>query len=244
MLGQTMPQLLIGNAASTKLEIVPVDAAHRAELPASLDGVFSKLPQGSFLLKNHTAQAINAVVTTWDYTDSKGVPRQLRLNCDAYLFAPLNPIVEANGVTLITPNDCTGQTLFARLETGGILGGSPLEPRTPLSTETIHVYIDSVIFDNGDIWGPDNFHYSSVIQERHAAVERLVSELTAAKAAGEDLHSALARIRSDAEGKKDSSSSRRAYYAHLLQGSPNAEGTLQQLKAQAPLPDFRHIGEL
>jgi hypothetical protein len=247
MLGQTMPQLVIGNAASTKLEMVPVDAAHRTQLPASLDGVFGKLPQGSFLLKNHTAQAITAVVTTWDYIDSKGVPKQLRLNCDAYLLAPLDPIVKANDATLINPYECTGQALFSQMESGSLLRGiQPLAPgSTTLSTDkTIHVYLDSVIFENGDIWGPDNLHYSRLIQERHSAVEQFAGELTASKSGGEETQSALARIRADAERQSDASSRRRAYYARLLQLSPNPDVTLQQLRTQTPLPEFRHIGEL
>jgi hypothetical protein len=111
----------------------------------------------------------------------------------------------------------------------------------------MHLYVDSVIFEDGQIWGPDKFQYYAQIQDRYLAVKNFVAEVAAGRSAGEDMPALLARIRKDAESKTDTptsrASSRRAYYASLLQGSPNPEVMLRQLQAQTPPPTFRHIGE-
>jgi hypothetical protein len=110
----------------------------------------------------------------------------------------------------------------------------------------MHLYIDSVIFEDGLILGPDKSRYYLQIQERYSVVQEFVAEVNTAKNSGEDIHAVAERIRKDAEGKRDTasskSSSRRAYYAGLLQRSPNAEGAFRQLEQQVKPPSFQHTG--
>lgn len=242
-----VPLIQVDNKPDARIEIVPIDDAHRSAMPASL-GDASALPPGSFILVNRTATPITAVVVRWTYSDSSGALRQHRLNCDAYLLPPLRPIVKANDLSLITPNGCTAQELFPSLTTGGLLG-SPLKALaqgrdSPDPRATMHVYVDSVFFEDGQICGPDKLDYSTEIGIRFAAVMQFVSEVTTARSAGESMPSLLARIHSNAQGTPGKASWLRAYYAGLLQRSPNPEGTLQQLKAQTPPPTFRHMGGL
>lgn len=237
----------VDNKPSDKIDIIPIDDAHRSRVPPSLADL-AGLPAGSFILANRTATSITAVVVRWTYTDLKGNLQQSRINCDAYVFAPLEPIVNPNDVSLITPHGCVRQDVFPRLTAGGTIG-SPLHQSTQTHPPadphaTVHLYVDSVVFEDGRIWGPDKLDYTSEINDRYAAVRKFVSEVTVAKDAGESMPSLLSRIRGDVQGKTDKPSSRRAYYAGLLQRSPNPEGTLQQLKAQTSPPPFRHIGEL
>jgi hypothetical protein len=246
----TMVPIQVDNKPDTRIEIVPIDEAHRASIPSSLSTSVA-LPAGSFILVNHTKTSITAIAVRWTYTDVGGELQQRGINCDAYVFAPLDPIVEPNDLSLITPYGCTKRDLFPNLATGAFIG-SPLTPiiGNPLSVrmdETMHVYVDSIIFEDGQIWGPDKFHYYAEIQDRHSAVLKFVAEVTAGRSTGEGLQELAGRIRKDAESKPDTltskSSSRRAYYAGLLQRSPNPEASLQQLQAQTPPPIFRHIGE-
>jgi hypothetical protein len=110
----------------------------------------------------------------------------------------------------------------------------------------MHVYVDSVFFEDGQVLGPDKFDYSTEIGIRFTALTQLVSEVTTARSAGESMPSLLARIHGDARGTPGKASRMRAFYAGLLERSPNPEGTLQQLKlkAQTPPPTFRHMGGL
>jgi hypothetical protein len=163
---QVLPSVIVDNMPSTRIAIVPIDDAHRSQIPRSL-GDASGLPAGSFILINHTATPVTAVVVHWTYSDSAGNVRQGRLNCDAYVFAPLEPIIMAKDLSLITPDSCTRQELFHNLATGALLG-SPLKPtvqiqpggREPALLDpavSVHVQVDSVFFEDGQIWGPDKF---------------------------------------------------------------------------------------
>lgn len=251
MEGLVLPRIQVDNEPDARIEIVPIDDAHRPAIPQLLADNSPKLPPGAFILVNHTAKPVTAVVVRWTYTDAKGEFRQSNINCDAYIFAPLDPIVDANDLALITPYGCTRQSLFSRLATGQFIGslsnptfGSAISV-TPESV--MHLYVDCVIFEDGQIWGPDKLHYYTEIQDRYSAVTSFLAEVTAGRSAGQDLPTVLARIRKDAQGSRGvpstRASSRRDYYAGLLQRSPNPEGTLQHLFAQTPPPTFRHIGE-
>ncbi len=247
--GGVTPRIQVDNKADQRIEIVPIDDLHRTSIPQSLSDLSLALPPGSFILVNRTKTAITAVVVRWTYTDANGELKQTGMNCDAYVFAPLDPIVNANARSLITPYGCTKEELFPRLATGAIIGSplTPVEkPMSPDPNTTIHIYLDSVIFEDGLIWGPDKFRYHLEIQDRYSSVQKFVDEVASGKAAGEDMSALLTRVRNDAQSKPDASSSRassrRAYYAGLLLRSPNPEGTLSQLKGQIPLPVFRHLG--
>jgi hypothetical protein len=241
----------VDNRPDPRIEIVPIDDAHRSAIPASLSSTGVEAPPGSFILVNRTGTSITAVDVRWNYTDGKGELKQSAITCDAYVFAPLDPIVGANDLSLITPYGCTRKYLFPRLATGRIIG-SPLVPGvgSAMSVDphtTMHIYLDSVIFEDGQIVGPDKFQYHTQIQERYSVVQAFVAEVMVGRDAGEDISAVAARIRKDAHNKADTPtskvSSRRAYYAGLLQRSPNPEGSLGQLKAQVPPPAFRHVGE-
>lgn len=244
---QMNPNLIVANKRSQHVEIVALDSSARPYVSAEIEKIFDRLPPGSFLLNNKTSEPITAIVTTWDYVDNEGLPRQIRLNCDAYLAAPLEPLVYANETSLITPYSCASQRIFERLERGAVIG-SPLEPNigrsfSPDLRSPIHIYVDSLVYRNGDVWGPDNLKYYEVIQERHAEVNNFVTELTTTRARGTDLPTALSRIEDDASVKHDKAQTRRKYLVKLLRASPNPEGTLEQLRNHPKPPNFRHIGE-
>jgi hypothetical protein len=241
----------VDNKPDARIEIVPIDDVHRSAIPATLSSTGVKPPPGSFILINRTSASITAIDVRWNYTDSKGELKHSGITCDAYVFAPLDPIVGANDLSLITPYGCTRQYLFPRLATGGLIGSSVVPSLgDPISVDphaTVHLYIDSVIFEDGQILGPDKFQYYMKIKDRYSVVKNFVEEVAAARSAGEDLPSLAARIRKDAESRTDTptskASSRRAYYAGLLQRSRNPEAALRQLQEQVPPPTFYHTGE-
>jgi hypothetical protein len=237
-----MPPINVDNKSDARIEILPVDDAHRSLMPQGLQNPAEKLPSGSFILVNHTDRAITAVATVWTYTDLDGSLRQRKLNCDAYTFAPLVPIVKANDLSLIAPTGCTSQDLFPRLTSGSLHDAAVENAISSDPKSTIHVYVDSVVFDDGGIWGPDKSHYFTEIEDRYFAVQKFTTEVATAKSAGEAMPSLLAKIHDDARQKTDKLSARMAYYAGLLLRSPNAEGTLLQLKAQTVPPQFHHLG--
>jgi hypothetical protein len=217
-------------------------------IPKTLDDLLPDLPPGSFLLKNMTATPVHVGVVKWSYTDKTANLQQRSIYCDAYLASPVDPLVNPHDLALVSPGGCTRQEYFGGLKAGSFLG-SPVgsaHNKTLLDVKeriaAVQISIDSVIFADGQIWGPDTLHYYSTIMHRRAASESVTQDLIAAKNAGEDLSSRLEKIRDETRTKKDQFSLLRADEAAMIQRSPNPEGTLRWLQQRTPLPEFRHIG--
>jgi hypothetical protein len=245
---QTMPSVTVSNANDSLLEIVPVDGIHDDSLPPSLRDLLPDLPPGSFLLKNNTSIPITVIVAKWMYTDKSGNEKQLSIHCDAYLVTRTEPLVNAHDSSLVTPDSCARQEYFSRLRTQSFMGSPLYSARNSALVATkenlthTSITLDSVIFADGQIWGPDNLHYYKTIMERTRIRQFVVDEFVAAKESGESLSAHISAIKAEGMVKKDKISSARRYYATLLEGSPNPEGTLRSLQQQQALPEFHHIG--
>jgi hypothetical protein len=245
-----MPSITVANKASVLLEIVPLDQTHASRIPAPLEPVVSSLPPGSFLLFNHTTTPIAVVVATWSYWNKGGIMQPRKIYCDGFYGSPAQMQVSANDLALITPDGCVRGEYFAHMAAGKPMFGSPLQSALNKSivadkdnTASVQISIDSVIFADGGIWGPDTLHYSPAILERYIARQSVVKKIDAAKAAGESMDSHLESIQAEARARKDKPSNLRASIARSLQLSTNREGSLRWLRDQAPPPQFHHIGE-
>lgn len=245
----TMPTLVVTNQSDSMVEIIPVDADHQTQLPPAVIQVMAKLPAGSFLLVNHRSVPINAVATMWLYTDRSGNSQQRQINCNGYLALPIQSIVEPNSSTLIQLENCIKAEYLEALAAGkpflggrtwhSLMNNSIIENRQNL--DTVRITVDSAIFADGLIWGPDIQKSYTTLWDRYWAARYVVEEVEAAKAAGEPMASRLESIRARNEGKGDKKSVNLDYFAGLLQTSPNPEGTFRLLKNMPPLPDFQHI---
>ena len=90
--------------------------------------------------------------------------------------------------------------------------------------------------------GRIHVHYYKKIWKRYSASQAVVNEIVAAQNAGEEIGPHLTRIRNEARASRDKQSGWKIDYAGLIERSPNREGTIKQLQAQGPPPEFRHIG--
>ena len=243
-----MPAIEVTNKADSMIQVTPFDDIHKA--PAPLDQISSTLPPGSFILANQTATPIHVVIVLWSYTDKNGTAQQKRFNCDGYVSGGVpTPIVMANDSTLITPGGCTMREYFAHMAAGkAMLGGGLLAARNKSvldvadSLTAVRITIDSVIFADGKIWGPDIKQYHKSVSARYWAIRSVVEEVASAKAGGHDIQVAAEKIRAETEGKGDETSRLRNSYANSIRRSPNPEETLKAFSQLPPLPEFQHIG--
>jgi hypothetical protein len=244
----TMPTIIVTNKSDSMIQITPIDDAHKP--PAPLDQVSAALPPGSFILTNQTPTQINAVVVLWAYTDTNGTTLQKRFNWDGYINGSIpSVIVRPSDSTLITPGGCTMREYFAHMATGKpMLGGGLLLSRNKSVLDIagtltdVRITLDSIIFADGRIWGPDTKQYYKSVSARYWAIRSVVEEVATAKAAGQDISIPAEKIRAETEGKGDEPSRLRNSYANSIRHSPNPEGTLKAFSQQPPLPEFQHLG--
>jgi len=238
----------VTNQPSSIITIAPIDPTHPEAIPADLISHVERLPPGSFLLHNHSTTAITAVVTQWKITSTTGVVETQNLKCTGYNSFPRQVMVRSNDFTLITAHSCAKSELFPQLDR--IAMNSPFQfPNSgrlvdsPQSVEKIEITVDSVIFEDGSIWGPDTQKYYRRIWADYLASQEVVNECKAAATRGEDIKSHANKIRGDLETKTDRASALKKRYAGILAHSPNPQRTLVQLQSREALPEFHHIEE-
>lgn len=235
----------------TVVDVVPpgttvavIDIDDPSSIPEPLKAVVATIPPGSFLLGNEMDKPITVVVVDWKYNDSKGAERTVGIRCDGYLGSPYGIVVPAHSSSLVTPLGYAGEDSFAKLAAGKVIG-SPLEtPRSESPTRgisvTLHIIVDSVIFSDGEIRGPDAHAYYREIQDRYAGIQGLVQELLAAKSAGTPVAKKLDEIAQETPPRGDRRAAARRNWAHSLKNSPNIDGTLTFLRGQTIPSEFYH----
>jgi hypothetical protein len=171
------------------------------------------------------------------------------LTTDAY-YLPIDwTVVRPLGVLLVTPSGYASEDQFQQLATSGALDPLPrmslkmVGDKVKSPVASIALSIDSVIFEDGAICGPDKHRYYLVLLERRSALEGLSAEFKDAQNAGEDFKAHLEELRHEPLKTNDQRSAHRRNYVDLLQRNPNPEGLLKKLESQAALPEFHHIGE-
>lgn len=237
---QTMTTI-IDSKIPGPVELIPVDAAHKAALPASLVSVYDRIPPGSVLVVNKSSKAIITVVAEWSFDSSVPGTGKARMNCDGFMAAPPEEIVHPHSMSLITPNGCTAEEVFAKLSSPALFGSS-LEVRgkaakTRAATDQIHVSIDLLIFSDGELRGENRHEFNHVIEERFDSI-RSVAEQVAVEHSHEGRKARIATLRSQIESQRDSPSIHTKQYLKILDKSPNMEGTLRYLQSFTAPPRF------
>lgn len=239
-LTQTTMTTIINSKFSAPIELIPVDAAHQSALPASLVPLQDRIPPGSVLLVNNSSKPIITVVSDWSFTASAANADHHRLNCDGFLDSPPQEIVHAHSMTLITSNGCTSENLFPQLASAGLLGSSLDSPKkqapTRAAIDQIHVAVDLVIFNDGQMLGENQHEYHRVIEERYDVVKSIVDQVSQERSP-DDMKARIALLRNQTKGHDGRSNASR-YWLSVLDRSPNVEGTVRQLQSFPAPPRF------
>lgn len=233
----------LNNKNDSRIEIIPADESNRAALPPSVAALLP-LPLGAFVMKNNTDVPITAVFAIWTMTAPSGFKQQHTLACDGYFLGAPKVIVKGHDFSLVTQDGYQTHDSVSNLASQSH-ASSVLERTRSASQQQIDIAltIDSAIFMDGQIWGPDQRKYYLTISKRYFAVKSIINDITDAKSSGQDVSDLLRRIRVEGHGNKDEHSKLRGEYAGLLVRSPNREGTLNQFKEHAAPPEFSHIGD-
>jgi hypothetical protein len=246
-----MANVVVTNKSDAVVEIVPLHGNGQKPMPTTLSTVTERLPLGSFLIVNKASVPVKVVVALWSFTDRSGRSYQKRYNCNGFVVLPSEPIVQASDSALVTPGGCTMREYFSHMVGGNpMVGGNLLDSELNQSVlqseadiEKVEITVDSVIFADGKIWGPDKLHYFERVAERYWAMQSVVEELPTPNGVrqGADFKTSLDKVQVSVAGKDDKASSTKRYFVGLLQRSPDPSQTYRLIKNEK-LPEFQHIG--
>lgn len=244
---QMTPSVTLTTKPDTRFDIVLADLAHRASLPPALVEQLTVVPPGSFLIRNKTDKAVTALVVRWTFTDADGKTRPHGLNTDSY-YLPIDwAVIKPFSLLLVMPMGYATEDQFRRLASTGAFDPLPrtFGPKTIDESRiaSITVSIDSLIFEDGTVFGPDNEKYYLTLMTRRSVLNELSAELKASKEQGEEVNAHLEKIRNQIPNSRDQRALMRRKVAGMLQRHPEPEKLLQQLEARPPLPEFHHVKE-
>lgn len=149
----------------------------------------------SFVLSNQTDKAIIGVAFRWILSDRTGswVPYTLRTH--SFLSPNPLPLAPPGKRLLVTPGSFFPEGVVSGQ--GGIVGSVPSEKVIRLfdGASDVNVEIDSIIFEDGEVVGPDQLHLARDIRARKSAALLVLKQVRAAESRNESASEVLQRLR-------------------------------------------------
>jgi hypothetical protein len=169
------------------------------ESPLSLVARDPSEASAAIVLENRSNKALTALYYCWELLEESGKRRPQRVCNDSYLVDVYQAIATPHSRLLISPWASVDETLLEHLEAGG--GVAVVEARTSsrAADEVVEARfeIDFVLFEDGEIAGPDPQRYVAQLTSRKPAAEFIARQVRLAIAENRDVTpvlSALAEI--------------------------------------------------
>jgi len=188
----------IGASPYKNVGIAPVSDNPTAT--AVLGGTAAKLVPSCFLLSNKDSRAIVGALVTWVTKTSAGNQQMHRHSTDSFQGTTSPPILAPGARMLVAPGIWVPEEQIASLSgSPRLLNLQQLVGIFSLAT-TVDVHLDSVIFSDGEIVGPDTQHFETELTERKQAATAVVRAVVTARESGMSPLDALAKMRAQNRG--------------------------------------------
>lgn len=219
--------------------LVSVTAATSDNLPQFDAALVQKFHPYAFILTNQSDKAIVGLMTLWTFTDSHGFPRTEQVHTDSFM-QPRSPVLLVPHARLIVaPGAFLPEALAQTPHMGARLEDMDGRLNRDINGATqIKVQVDLVIFEDGEMAGPNETRYDTMIQNRKIAATQIAKQLRNALSNGDDPKITLGHILETAPSQSDSMAVWTHIYAGMLQRSPALEKQLHALETLPEPPKF------
>ena len=207
---QNRPLELIA-PADVGISLVVYDAARQPELARFFDSTeAARLANYSIVLTNESSKHIVGVAVRWIVIDRTGQSRSTMLSFDSFgtSVAARQPVVPAGTQLIATPNGfqhvripsgrgfISGGGRAGSVSTFGFGRGQLVRIDDLDQAQRVTAMIDTVIFEDGRVIGPNESHLGDYINAIDAAVKTFVRNLRDAISNGRDVDKVLKNIAS------------------------------------------------
>jgi hypothetical protein len=135
---------------------------------------FKQLEPSTVLLVNHSDRTIVALRVLWESPNPRNPSRPARtlLTTDIYMAPGLNPTMKPHSRTIIGP-----RTVIAESDGDGMTMASPDWPIRHPGDGTTTVTVDAVLFEDGELLGPDTEDLAGYLAARKQAATMVADKL-------------------------------------------------------------------
>jgi hypothetical protein len=150
----------------------------------------------ALVLENRSAKAITALRWRWLKADASGSIRNNTCSSDSYTVDVFRAVVEPGSRRLISPSANLDEATIDHVLRGGGLVGSKVRGARPFleNVAELTFEIDLVLFDDGEIAGPDPEKYALELNCRKPAAEFVAKQIRLADAEGRDVTPVLSAL--------------------------------------------------
>jgi hypothetical protein len=226
---------------SSLIGIEPFDPAVHQKFVATVERV-ERLQPGhesdiagySVVITNHAQRSVESLVIAWR-VDNQDKPKHLIL--EGYWHPPRTPILAPGQESLVNPSGRLPEVLPERFITSSLPGPHGFFPvmkivdgklHSETRDVTVEASIDSAIFDDGTMIGPDRFGIVEWLRERQSAVKTLIARVEEGIAGGKTIDEVLSDF--------PATSGRRHHAERLVHQVRRNHASLEFLKQVRELP--------
>jgi hypothetical protein len=200
------------------------------------------------VLSNRSDKAILSLTTTWVTTDASGKEHKLVYSCDSFLTPDLRAVVPNGASVLVGPQVLVPESLASQYGAKGYFGAINPAVLQQFANEYagashVKVTIDSIVFDDGEVVGPDQEHYTTEIEARKSAATRIAGQLQASVKNGQPLAESVYHltptpvptVQSPPGGSSLASSQESTWASHFIRNLQRAQRLGDDRRLQAYL---------
>jgi hypothetical protein len=188
--------VMVADAQLTKMKVqVPSSPSTEVSLktilpedfPAIDSAAFANVHPVSFALTNQSDRAIVAIAVEWSYTSQDGQQGQTFYKSSNLYIKNAKAVVQAHTRLFVGPNMILPESLAFAPHIGPRLEAldGRLAPWAATASQ-VSATIDAIIFEDGELVGPNHSKYDLEIQSQKTAAEQIASKVRYAQSQGQD----------------------------------------------------------
>jgi len=181
--GQTVPKLTLGASPSQEITLTPFNAA---EIPAfskvlNIAPQINGLQNAGFVVSNNSKRTIIGIGVQWSILDKNGQRTVRNSQSHSFFTSRLEPLADAGQRLIVLPQMFIQEP---KLQSTGMVVSSPSSRLAAQfsSAAEVHAEIDSIIFGDGEIVGPNKLRLHAEIMARKDAADIVIRQVHTAAA--------------------------------------------------------------
>lgn len=196
---------------------------------------WSRVAPYTAVITNRSARPIEALLVQWTVVNGSGASETNNLQADSYFKRFRRSIIPAGMQAIVTPSGYLRADEVKASITSAVPGPTVLDELD----RAVHILmnVDSVIFDDGLVAGPDTFQIAEFLASRQSAAKKLVAQVRVARGNKKAVAALLSDLTISCDG--DLSTNRSAFwtyqFADMVKHSPSM---LEYLASLPDLPKF------